>query len=305
MPASEPFPSYLSPKNLTCILQNALTEDIGKGDITSNALIPEHHQGKGNLVMREDGVVAGLMAAQYTFTLVDPTVACNWAFEDGAHVPAETVIGTVTGPLRSILTAERLALNLLQRMSGIATATAAMIGSVQGSKTLVRDTRKTAPGLRLLDKWAVVLGGGTNHRIGLYDRILIKDNHIEAVGSLAASVRRAAEKLPRYLIDVEARTMAEVEEALTVAELIDVLLLDNMAVRYADGTIDCSQLKQAVNCIGGRIKTEATGGVTLEAAPVIAKTGVDYLSCGSLTHSVRAIDIALGVFQTDGSPTIA
>ncbi|MDE2826321.1 MAG: carboxylating nicotinate-nucleotide diphosphorylase [Bacteroidota bacterium] len=295
MPAREPLPGYLSPKSLTCILQNALAEDVGEGDITSNALIPEHHQGRGTLVMREDGVVAGLVATQYTFNLVDPTVKCNWVFEDGNHVWEESVIGTVAGPLRSILTAERLALNLLQRMSGIATATASMIESIQGSKPLVRDTRKTAPGLRLLDKWAVMLGGGVNHRIGLYDRVMIKDNHIEAVGGLAASVRCAAEKLPHCLIDVEARTMAEVEEAITVAELIDVLLLDNMTVHKSDGTIDCSRLKQAVDYIDGRIKTEATGGITLKTAPIIATTGVDYLSCGALTHSVRAIDIALNV----------
>ncbi len=295
MLAREQFPGYLSPKSLTCILEIALAEDVGEGDITSNALIPEHYQGRGTLVMRENGVLAGLVPAQHTFTLVDPTVKCSWVFEDGKRVQAESVIGTVTGPLRSILTAERLALNLLQRMSGIATATATMIESMQGSKSLVRDTRKTAPGLRLLDKWAVMLGGGTNHRIGLYDRILIKDNHIEAVGGLAASVRRAAKKLPHYLIDVEARTLAEVEEAITVAELIDVLLLDNMTVLKDDGTIDCSRLKQAVDYIDGRIKTEATGGITLKTAPVIATTGVDYLSCGALTHSVRAIDIALNV----------
>lgn len=295
MPARKPLPGYLSPKSLTCILQNALAEDAGEGDITSNALIPEHHQGMGTLVMREDGVVAGLVAAQYTFNLVDPTVKCNWVFEDGSHVWEESVIGTVAGPLRSILTAERLALNLLQRMSGIATATASMIESIQGSKPLVRDTRKTAPGLRLLDKWAVMLGGGVNHRIGLYDRVMIKDNHIEAVGGLAASVRCAAQKLPHCLIDVEARTMAEVEEAITVAELIDVLLLDNMTAHESDGTIDCSRLNQAVDYIDGRIKTEATGGITLQTAPIIATTGVDYLSCGALTHSVRAIDIALNV----------
>ena len=295
MRAREQFPGYLSPKSLTCILRNALAEDVGEGDITSNALIPEHHQGRGNLVMREDGVVAGLVAAQYTFTLVDPTVECNWVFEDGDHVLAEAVIGTVAGSLRSILTAERLALNVLQRMSGIATTSASIVVSMPGSKPLVRDTRKTAPGLRLLDKWAVILGGGVNHRIGLYDRVLIKDNHIEAVGGLAASVRRAAKKLPHYLIDVEARTMAEVEEAITVAELIDVLLLDNMTVHKTDGTIDCSRLKQAVDYIDGRVKTEATGGITLKTAPIIATTGVDYLSCGALTHSVRAIDLALNV----------
>ncbi len=295
MPDREQLPHYLPSGQLDQILQDALQEDVGTGDITSQILVPEHHQGHATLLMRESGVIAGLITARHVFHLVDPAIECNWTINDGDHAPADSIIGVMIGPLRSILTAERLALNLLQRMSGIATATAKMVASVRDYPVRIRDTRKTAPGLRLLDKWSVLLGGGTNHRIGLFDRILIKDNHIEVVGGLAESVQRAANQLPGYLIDVEARTMAEVTEALSVASLIDVLLLDNMTTTRPDGSYDCSRLKQAVDCIAGRITTEATGRITLESAPFIAATGVKYLSCGALTHSVHAIDISLSV----------
>lgn len=295
MTAPEQFPYYLSAGHLNQILERALQEDLGSGDLTSQALLPAHQKGQATLVMREPGVIAGLTAAEHVFHLVDSQLQCHWDFRDAEAVPSASTIGYVLGPLRSMLTAERLALNLLQRMSGIATATAQMVHSVKDYGTCIRDTRKTAPGLRLMDKWAVHLGGGTNHRLGLFDRILIKDNHIEVVGGLAASVQQARKRMPDHLIDVEARTIEDVNEALTVARQIDVLLLDNMTHYRSDHSLDCSVLKQAVDCIAGRIKTEATGGITLETAPLIAATGVDYLSCGALTHSVRAIDLALNV----------
>ncbi len=291
----EHFPHYLTPRQLDQILQGALIEDVGTGDITSQLLVPEHCRGQSTLLMRESGVIAGLTVAQRVFHLVDPSIQCTWSIKDGRDVSADSVIGEVMGGLRSILTAERLALNLLQRMSGIATTTAKMVSCVKDYPVRIRDTRKTAPGLRLLDKWSVLLGGGTNHRIGLYDRVLIKDNHIEVVGGLAESVQLVARQSPSYLIDVEARTMSEVVEALSVASMIDVLLLDNMTRTCADGSIDCSRLKQAVDLIGGRIKSEATGGVTLESVPFIAATGVNYISCGALTHSIKAMDISLNV----------
>ena len=291
----EQLPHYLPSRQLEQILQGALQEDVGAGDITSETLVPGHHQGRATLLMRESGVIAGLTVAQRVFHLVNPAIQCSWAVNDGDHVPADSIIGVVTGALRSILTAERLALNLLQRMSGVATATAKMVASVRDYPVRIRDTRKTAPGLRLLDKWSVLLGGGTNHRIGLFDRILIKDNHIEVMGGLAESIQRATNQLPGYLIDVEARNMTEVAEALSVASLIDVLLLDNMTTTRPDGSYDCSRLKQAIDFIDGRITTEATGGITLESAPFIAATGVNYLSCGALTHSAHAIDISLSV----------
>jgi len=295
MPFHESLPYYLSSEHLKYILQGALKEYIGSGDITSQTLLPADIQGQATLTIRENGVIAGLTVAQGTFHLVDPMIQCHWSFNDGDSLPANASIGIISGPLHSILTAERLALNLLQRMSGIATATARMVASVKEFSACIRDTRKTVPGLRLLDKWAVLIGGGSNHRIGLYDRILIKDNHIEVVGGLAACVKRAAKQKPAVPIDVEARTMPEVNEALEVAALIDVLLLDNMATCQPGGTFDRSLLIQAVKHIDGRIKTEATGGITLKTAPLVAATGVDYISCGFLTHSVQAIDIALDV----------
>ncbi len=290
-----PFPHYLSSDSLTQIIVYALQEDVGSGDVTSQALLPENTHGQAALLIRETGVIGGLTAAQYTFHLVDPTLECTWTHSDGDHVESSMIIGVIKGSLSSILTAERVALNIMQRMSGIATATAAMIHAVKPFSAQVRDTRKTAPGLRLLDKWAVQLGGGMNHRIGLFDRILIKDNHIDVVGGLASAVELAANNFPDYPIDVEARTMREVKEALTVSTLIDVLLLDNMTSHSVDGPFDCSRLKEAVSLVAGRMKTEATGGVTLETAAQFAATGVDYLSCGALTHSVQALDIALNI----------
>ena len=289
------LPSYLSPEDLNKILHNALIEDVGSGDITSESLLSKQDQGHATFIMREEGIIAGLSVTQCTFHLVDPSLNCQWTFSDGDTVSKNSIIGRCSGSLRSILTGERLALNLMQRMSGIATLTSRMVECIQGYPAHIRDTRKTAPGLRLIDKWAVLIGGGTNHRIGLYDRILIKDNHIESVGGLSKSVQIAASKMPEFKIDVEARTMDEVDEALSVAHLIDVLLLDNMATYMPDGSFNTSPLKQAVDRIDRHIKTEATGGITLETVPLIAATGVDYISCGALTHSVKAVDIALNV----------
>jgi len=289
------LPHYLSSEHLNKILYHALEEDVGSGDITSESLLSTDDQGHAVFIMQEEGVIAGLTVAQWTFHLVDPSLTCEWRFAEGDAVPNNSIIGSLSGSLRSILTAERLALNLLQRMSGIATLTSMMVDSIQGSTARIRDTRKTAPGLRLIDKWAVLIGGGTNHRIGLFDRVLIKDNHIEAVGSLSKAVQKVASKMPDIKIDVESQTMIEVEEALSVAHLIDVLLLDNMATYLPDGSFSTSFLKKAVDHIDHQIKTEATGGITLETAPLIATTGVDYISCGALTHSVQAIDIALNI----------
>lgn len=289
------FPDYLSSESLKNILQDALDEDIGSGDITSETLLSDDDQGDAKIIMREDGVVAGIIVAQHIFKLVDQSIECQWVFADGDSLHANTDIGSISGPLRSILTAERVCLNVMQRMSGIATFTAQIVESIQGFPARIRDTRKTSPGLRLLDKWSVLIGGGTNHRIGLFDRILIKDNHIEVVGGLAASVQKASSKMPDCKIDVEAQTMEDVNEALSVAHLIDVLLLDNMAVYQSNGSFDTSLLQKAVDRIDGKIHTEATGGITLDTAPLIAATGVDYLSCGALTHSVDAIDISLSV----------
>ena len=294
-PNKRHIPPYLTEDHLNLILKSILAEDVGEGDLTSQSIIPTHQEGYAVLLMQERGVAAGITAAEIIFRLAHPDITCTWAFQEGDVILEPATIGAISGPLQPILTAERAALNLMQRMSGIATATAIMVDHVKEYPVQIRDTRKTAPRLRLLDKWAVLLGGGINHRIGLYDRILIKDNHITTVGSLAESVHLATTNTPGIPIDVEARTLHEVHEALTVSHLIDVLLLDNMTTYDSDGRLNCSLLKQAVDCISNRIKTEATGGITLETAPLIAATGVDYISCGELTHSVQAVDISMRV----------
>ena len=296
MPLSYPIAPY--DDALDALIGRALAEDLGPGDVTSLSTIPADRQADAYFLLKEDGVVAGLAVAERVFALVDPALAVAWTAQDGDLLAAGTRFGTVHGPARSLLSAERLALNLMQRMSGIATAARHIAEAAAPAKAL--DTRKTAPGLRLLDKEAVRLGGAHNHRVGLYDMVLIKDNHIAAAGGLAEAVHATR----RYLdangldlpVEVEARTLAEVDELLAVAEAggVDRVLLDNMA-RRTDAGLDVSMLEAAVRRIGGRLQTEASGNVTLETAAAIGATGVDYVSVGALTHSVRALDISLKV----------
>ena len=242
--------------------------------------------------------VAGLWVAARAFARVDSSVDVAFTVEDGAALAKGTVLGTASGPARSVLIGERLALNLVQRMSGIATATRAYVEAVAGTGCRVLDTRKTAPGLRALDKWAVLLGGGANHRVGLYDRILIKDNHVDASGGVPAALAAAkawrAANAPDLEIELELRTLDEVQLALEQGGA-DYLLLDNMARRDATGALDVSILGDAVRLVAGRVRTEASGNVTLETARAIAETGVDFLSVGALTHSVRALDVSLKI----------
>lgn len=286
------------------LLRHALEEDLGTGDVTTEATIPPATQATAHFLAKADGVLAGLRVAERVFTLVDPTVQLTWTAQDGQAVPAGTRFGTVQGPARAVLIAERLALNLLQRMSGIATATRRMVEAVGSHPARILDTRKTAPGLRYLDKAAVALGGGQNHRIGLFDMVLIKDNHIAAAGGiraaiLAAQKYRIQHNRPDLDIEVETRTLAEVETVLEVwAETngnIDRVLLDNMVHRHEDGTLDVSMLQEAVARIDGRLATEASGNVTLATVPAIAATGVDFISSGALTHSVTALDLSLKI----------
>lgn len=296
MGAEQELPAYLDSEVLRAILQRALREDLGTGDLTSEAIIPPDAEGEAEFFAREPGVVAGLHAAEQVFRLANSDLAVVWQQNDGDTFERSSTFGLVRGNLRAILSAERLALNLLQRMSGVATLTAQMVAQVQGFPARIRDTRKTAPGLRLLDKWAVLLGGGTNHRLGLYDRILIKDNHIDVAGGLCNAVERALAAYPGIPVDVEARTLDEVTDALTVADLIEVLLLDNMArPAGAGGQLDTSTLQAAVDLVGGRMQTEASGNVTLRTVRAVAATGVDYISSGALTHSARALDVALHI----------
>lgn len=295
------FPPYLSPAALDDLIRRALQEDVGDGDVTSLATVPAATRATADFVAKQPGILAGLLVAERVFAAVDPDVEVAWAKRDGEAVAAGERVGTVRGAARSVLTAERLALNLVQRMSGIATMTHRLVEAARPHGAEILDTRKTAPGLRALDKWAVRLGGGTNHRVGLYDMILIKDNHIDAAGGVEAALRRAvafrdnrAREGKGMQIEVETRTLDEIRAALDAGGA-DVLLLDNMARRRSDGSVDTSLLRQAVELVRGRVATEASGNVTLHTVAAIAATGVDAISCGALTHSVEALDVSLKV----------
>lgn len=292
------LPPYLPPSIIDDLITRALAEDVGSGDVTSLATVPENREAEARFLAKEDGVVAGLHIAERVLHAVDRGVRVTWSKGDGDRVARGTEFGVVEGRARSILTAERLSLNLMQRMSGIATLTRRMVDATQPHHARILDTRKTAPGLRPLDKWAVLLGGGENHRIGLYDMVLIKDNHITAAGG----VRAAIDAAHRYLresgralkIEVEASTREQVEEILDQSD-VDYILLDNMVRVSEHGETDTTRLRDAVELVNGRILTEASGNVTLETVPAIAATGVDYISCGALTHSVSALDISLKI----------
>lgn len=267
----------------TDIVARALAEDLaGIGDITSEAVIPSDSTSTADVVARSSGVVAGLPVAGYVFDTVDPTVEFE-SIDDGSKVAAGTAIARVAGRSRSLLTAERTALNLLARMSGVATATARLVDAVAGTGARITDTRKTMPGLRALDKYAVVAGGGVNHRMGLYDEVMIKDNHIVAAGDLVRAVAMA-----RAAVGPETRVIVEVEdlEQLSAAVTTDAnrVLLDNM---------EPTMLRQAVSIVDGAMEIEASGGVTLETVREIAETGVGFISVGWITHSAPQLDIAL------------
>ncbi len=264
-------------------VRRALEEDLGPGDVTSTWTLPPHQRAQGTFVAKEEGVVAGLLVAREVFRQLDPEVILTLWVEDGMPVAPGTAVARVEGPAISILSGERTALNFLQRMSGIATATRRYVQAVAGTKAKILDTRKTAPGLRALDKLAVRLGGGHNHRFGLYDMVLIKDNHIQAAGSITAAVQRVKARNRRRLpIEVEVRTIPELEEALALG--VDRILLDNMS---------CDEMRRAVEVAAGRVPLEASGNVTLQNIRQVAETGVDYISSGALTHSVKALDLSL------------
>jgi nicotinate-nucleotide pyrophosphorylase (carboxylating) len=268
------------------IVDLALTEDIGTGDVTTLATVPADARTKATMLVKSEGVVSGLGVAAFVFQRVDPAVCFTPMVADGSRVGFRTVIAEVSGPARSILTAERVALNLIQRLSGVATETARYVAAVAGTKAWIVDTRKTTPGLRQLEKQAVRDGGGHNHRVGLADGVLIKDNHLAAIGEpdrVTRAVRQARAYAPHTLrIEVEVMTLAEVAEAVVAGA--DVILLDNM---------DLATMRQAVELVDGRALLEASGGVRLETVRAIAETGVDLISVGALTHSAPALDISL------------
>ncbi len=297
------LPPYLELEELDAVILRALEEDIGPGDVTSQLTTPETLRADGRFVAKESGVLAGAFVASRVFHLLDASISLQWLCGDGSNVQPGETIGTIAGRTRSILTGERTALNFLQRMSGIATLTATFVQAVSGYGAEILDTRKTAPGLRLLDKWAVLLGGGINHRVGLYDMILIKDNHIAAAGSIADAIAAAvgadtSDAASRgrgsdaLTIEVEAKTLVQVHEILRADE-VDRILLDNMVTVEPTGTVDTSRLLEAVSAIAGRVETEASGNVSLQTVTQIAATGVDFISIGALTHSVSALDLSL------------
>jgi len=263
-------------------IQRALEEDIGSGDATTSSIVPPDATMRGRIIAKQDGVVAGLDVARRVFALLDERVTFTPHVEEGARVEPRQVLAEVSGPARALLTGERTALNFLGRMSGIATLTRRFVDAVQGTHVAVLDTRKTAPGLRAFDKLAVRQGGGQNHRIGLYDMILIKDNHIDFAGSLAEAVTRARSANTGLVIEVEARTLDDVRAALELG--VERILLDNM-------TLD--MMSQAVAMTAGRARLEASGNVTLDNVRGIAETGVDFISIGALTHSAKVFDVSL------------
>ncbi len=266
------------------IVRRALEEDLGRaGDITSNLTVPADAKARAKLVARKAGTIAGLVVAECAFRLVDPALSFRSEIPDGSTVTAATTLALIEGPARSVLTAERVALNFAGHLSGIATATRALVDAVAGTSAKIVCTRKTTPGLRVLEKYAVRCGGGFNHRFGLDDAVLIKDNHIVAAGSIKAAVTRVREGTAHMTrIEVEVDTLAQLEEALALG--VDTILLDNMAP---------DMLRRAVAMAKGRAVLEASGNVTLATVRAIAETGVDYISSGAITHSAPNLDVGL------------
>lgn len=266
------------------LVRNALLEDLGlAGDITSAAVIPADHRSVVVMAARESGVIAGLDAAELAFQLVDPAIMMKRHVEDGAVVAPGDIIATIEGPSRGLLTGERTALNFLGHLSGIASVTAKIAAAISGTRASVACTRKTTPGLRALEKYAVRAGGGMNHRFALYDAVLIKDNHIAVAGGVREAIRRARAGVGHLVkIEVEVDTLAQLREAMD--EGVDAVLLDNMTPQ---------QLREAVEIVAGRAITEASGRINPETAAAIAATGVDLISVGWLTHSAPVLDIGL------------
>jgi nicotinate-nucleotide pyrophosphorylase (carboxylating) len=263
-------------------ITRALEEDIGPGDATTNSIVPTSASLRGQIVAKQTGVVAGLEVARKVFRQLTEEITFNINVAEGAFVDKKAVLVELDGPARALLTGERTALNFLGRMSGIATATRQYVDAVAGTKAVILDTRKTAPGLRETDKLSVRLGGGENHRIGLFDMVLIKDNHIDFAGSITAAVQRVRENVSGLEIEVETRTLDDVREALGLS--VERILLDNMSAET---------MREAVKISNGRAKLEASGNVTIENVRHVAETGVDYISVGALTHSVKVFDVSL------------
>lgn len=271
------------------LIEEALFEDIGLGDITTEAIVPSDALGKADILVKARGVIAGLEIAGLVFRTVDPNITFEAFIEEGTEVDPATVVATIEGPLASILKAERTALNFLQRMSGIATLTRAFVKTIEHTRAKITDTRKTAPSLRILDKLAVELGGGVNHRFGLDDMVLIKDNHVASAGGISLAIKKCLTYLRasnlNIKVEVETKNLDEVREVL-IHKRIHRIMLDNFSI---------NDMRKAVQLINHSIEVEASGNVTLENVRQIAETDVDYISIGALTHSPKALDISLEI----------
>ena len=279
------MPEPLAPNDYLPLVMAALAEDIGGGDVTTLALVPEDSIATAVMTAREPLVMAGVDLALAAFEQVDERVEFNIEVLDGQEGGFGQALLRVQGPTRALLTAERTALNFVQRLAGVATLTAQFVEKIVGTQAQILDTRKTTPGWRALEKYAVACGGGTNHRVGLYDQLMIKDNHLAVVGGdVAEAMRLAREASPELKIEVEADTVDQAQTAAVAGA--DIILLDNM---------NCDELREAIRRIDGRARIEASGGVTLETVREIAETGVDFISVGALTHSASSVDIALDI----------
>ncbi len=267
------------------IVRDAIEEDLGTGDITTDSIIEEGKTGKGVIRVKENCIISGLKVSEIVFNKIDPNLNFDHIHKDGDHVNSGDKVAEIEGEIRSILKGERLALNFLQRMSGISTKTNRYVDKLQRYSAKVVDTRKTTPNLRILEKRAVKLGGGSNHRMGLYDAVLIKDNHIRSAGSFSEAVERARKNIPHTTkIEVEVEDLEEVKEA--IESSADIIMLDNM---------NLEKMEKSVDLIGDKAVTEASGGITLDNIKDVAETGVDIISVGALTHQIESIDISLDI----------
>ena len=280
-------PAYITDEFLRHFIDSALAEDVGDGDHSTLAAIPSNARKTAKLLVKDEGMLAGVELARAIFRHTDPEITFEMHLNDGAAIRRGDVAFTVSGSARTILTMERLVLNCMQRMSAIATKTHYYRKLIEGTRAQLLDTRKTTPNFRLMEKWAVLIGGGKNHRIGLFDMVMLKDNHIDMAGGISQAINRTKHylrdtnrKLP---IEVETRNLSEVQEVLAIGG-VDIIMLDNM---------DVATIREAVSLIGNRCKTEASGGVTEETIRAIAECGVDFISVGALTHAVKSLDLSL------------
>jgi nicotinate-nucleotide pyrophosphorylase (carboxylating) len=274
-------------KKVHQIITNALAEDIGDGDHSSLACIPANAIGTARLIVKDTGVLAGVALAKMICDTVDKTLVFEQLIADGTNVSPGEIAFTLHGSARSILAAERTLLNFMQRMSGIATLTAELVGLLKGTKTQLLDTRKTTPGIRFMEKWAVRIGGGVNHRFALYDMIMLKDNHVDFSGGIAQAIQRTQDYLmttnKSLKVEIEVRNLDELDQVLAIGK-VDRIMLDNFSPAL---------LKEAIDKIAGRFETEASGGIVKETLRTYAETGVDYISVGALTHSYKSLDLSL------------